>query len=243
MSGTEAQVLDEIARLRPAEILIPEHATGQPHEFGKHILALGIKAITARPGWQFTPHHATEEIQRQWSVKSAGGFGFADDDPGRLGHCRVAELSAGNAKDRHRRISARCIATSSTIILHRPRQLAESGNRPHRCDPAVPKARCLPPSTAPARRMGGGCFGNGCAIRCAIWNTSPPGNLPSRRLLESPPVLKEIVEHLDDICDIERIVGRVAVGRAGPRDLAALARCVAALPDISGSTRKAPQRK
>src|SRR5436305_3615260 len=28
MSGNEAQVLDEIARLHPAEIIIPEHATG-----------------------------------------------------------------------------------------------------------------------------------------------------------------------------------------------------------------------
>src|SRR5881394_535599 len=32
MSGDEAKVLDEIARLRPAEVLIPEHASGQPHE-------------------------------------------------------------------------------------------------------------------------------------------------------------------------------------------------------------------
>src|SRR5271168_2336075 len=41
MTGTEAQVLDEIARLRPVEILIPEHATGQPHEFGNRIATLG----------------------------------------------------------------------------------------------------------------------------------------------------------------------------------------------------------
>src|SRR5687767_1073997 len=29
MSGSEGQVLDEIARLRPAEVVIPEHASGQ----------------------------------------------------------------------------------------------------------------------------------------------------------------------------------------------------------------------
>src|SRR3954452_17588029 len=50
MGGTEGQVLDEMARLKPAEILIPEHATGQPHEIGKAIQTLGINAITARPG-------------------------------------------------------------------------------------------------------------------------------------------------------------------------------------------------
>src|SRR5438105_664897 len=56
MSGTEGQVLDEIARLRPAELLIPELPSGQPHDIGKQIQALGINAITVRPGWQFTPH-------------------------------------------------------------------------------------------------------------------------------------------------------------------------------------------
>ncbi len=34
------------------------------------------------------------------------------------------------------------------------------------------------------------------------------------------------------VCDIERIVGRVAVGRAGPRDLAALGRCMGIMPEF-----------
>src|SRR5256714_3799650 len=42
MSGHEGQVLDEIARLRPAEVLVPEHASGQPHQIAKQIAALGI---------------------------------------------------------------------------------------------------------------------------------------------------------------------------------------------------------
>src|SRR5262245_18647987 len=66
MSGTEGQVLDEIARLKPSEVLIPEHASGQPHEIGKGIQAVGINSITVRPGWQFTEHHAREELKRQW---------------------------------------------------------------------------------------------------------------------------------------------------------------------------------
>ncbi len=34
MTGTEAQVLDEAARLRPAEVLVPEQPSGQPHPIG-----------------------------------------------------------------------------------------------------------------------------------------------------------------------------------------------------------------
>jgi len=81
-SAMQGQVLDELARLRPAEILVPEHATGQPHEIAKLIEQLGIKAITARPGWQFTAHHSAETVKRQWQVNTVGGFGFAEDDPG-----------------------------------------------------------------------------------------------------------------------------------------------------------------
>ncbi len=80
-SGSEQQILDQIACLRPAEVLIPEHASGQPHEIGRRISAMGIRAITPRPGWQFTPHHSREQLQKQWNVATAGGFGFADDDP------------------------------------------------------------------------------------------------------------------------------------------------------------------
>src|SRR6476646_2568964 len=80
-SATQGQVLDEIARLRPAEVIVPEHASGQPHEIGNRIKALGINAITVRPGWQFTAHHAKDELKRQWQLTATGGLGFEDDDP------------------------------------------------------------------------------------------------------------------------------------------------------------------
>src|SRR5688500_18366142 len=50
-SGTEGQVLDELLRLRPAEVLVPEMPSGQPHEVGRTIGKLGegaVKAVTAR---------------------------------------------------------------------------------------------------------------------------------------------------------------------------------------------------
>ena len=50
---------------------------------------------------------------------------------------------------------------------------------------------------------------------------------------------KRSIDKLDDVCDIERIVGRVAVGRAGPRDLAALGKCLAV---AAGAARSACNR-
>ena len=69
---------------------MPEHATGRPHEVAEQIDKLGAtKVITPRAGWQFTPHHAREQLQRQWQVGTAGGFGFADDDPAILATAAV----------------------------------------------------------------------------------------------------------------------------------------------------------
>src|SRR5262249_3837584 len=51
-------------------------------------------------------------------------------------------------------------------------------------------------------------------------------------LLESPSTLQDIREQLDDVCDIERIVSRIAVGRASPRDLAALGKCLESMPRL-----------
>ncbi|MGA2501057.1 MAG: DNA mismatch repair protein MutS, partial [Tepidisphaeraceae bacterium] len=73
MSGSQGQVLDEINRIRPAEIHVPELPTGQPHEIVKAIKSIGGIALTTRPGWQFTPHHAKEQIHKQWETSTAGG--------------------------------------------------------------------------------------------------------------------------------------------------------------------------
>jgi DNA mismatch repair protein MutS len=37
---------------------------------------------------------------------------------------------------------------------------------------------------------------------------------------------------LECVCDIERIVGRLAVGRASPRDMSALGKCLVSLPKL-----------
>ena len=42
----------------------------------------------------------------------------------------------------------------------------------------------------------------------------------------------EIVDRLNTVCDIERIIARLTVGRANPRDLSGLARCLIALPKL-----------
>src|SRR5258706_7655503 len=51
MSGTQAQVLDQIARLRPAAVLVPELPSGQPHEIQEKLKPFSEMAIMQRPSW------------------------------------------------------------------------------------------------------------------------------------------------------------------------------------------------
>jgi DNA mismatch repair protein MutS len=48
MSGSEDQILDEIARLRPAEVLVPEMPSGQPHEVAVKLKQAGNSRHSTR---------------------------------------------------------------------------------------------------------------------------------------------------------------------------------------------------
>jgi DNA mismatch repair protein MutS len=240
MSGSQGQVLDELARLRPAEVLVPEHATGQPHEVSKAIEALGIKAITARPGWQFTQHHAREQLARQWQAATAGGFGFADDDPAVLATAAVLSYLEETQKSglahlrplrRHLVDAFLNIDPASWRSLEVDRTV-RSGTTEGSLLSAIDRT-----CTAMGGRM------------LRQWLRSPlrdREHIEARQsaiaaLLASPAELRAIADALDDICDVERIIARIAVGRAAPRDLSALSRCLESLPHLFDRLGKLPR--
>ena len=101
-------------------------------------------------------------------------------------------------------------------------------------------APCSPPSTETRTSMG--------ARLLRQWLRTPLRDLEHIRarqnavaaLLAAPQALKTVVARLESVCDIERIVGRLAVGRVGPRDLASLSRCLASLPQLLDALEQLP---
>ena len=240
LSGTERQVLDEAARLRPAEVLVPEQPSGQPHPIAGQLTAAGLRSVTPRPSWQFTPHHAREAIARQWGVRGTGGFGFADDDPAVLATAAVlsylgeTQRSAGTAHlrplRRHGVDDHLAIDPASWRSLEVDRTVRTGGT----------EGSLLSAIDRTQTPMG--------ARTLRQWLRSPlrdAEHIAARQsavaaLLAVPSTLARITAALDGVCDVERIVGRVAVGRVGPRDLSALARCVAHLPDFLATLAELP---
>jgi DNA mismatch repair protein MutS len=233
-SGSEGQILDELLRLRPAEVIVPELPSGQPHDIARRIEKLGgdgVKGVTPRAGWQFTPHHAREQLQRQWQAKTAGGFGFADDDPAVFATAAVLTYLEETQKTtlahlrplrRHALDDFLTIDPASWRSLEVDRTV-RSGDTEGTLLSAVDRTRTS---------MGGRLLRQ--------WLRSPLRDLEHitarqsaiAALLESPSDLASLADTLGGICDIERIVSRLAVGRAGPRDLSALSKCLASLPKL-----------
>jgi len=230
-SGSEGQILDEIARLRPAEVLVPELPSGRPHDVAERIGALGIGAVTPRAGWQFTQHHAVEQIKKQWQVRTAGGFGFEDDDPAVFATAAVLSYleetqksGLAHLRPLHRHVveDHLSIDPASWRSLEIDRTI-RSGATEGSLLSAIDRTRTA---------MGGRLLRQW--LRTPLYDGE---HIAARQgaiaaFLENPAALRAVTEKLDDVCDIERIVGRVAVGRASPRDLASLTKCLKSLPEL-----------
>jgi DNA mismatch repair protein MutS len=231
LSSDESAVLDELVRMRPAELLVPELPSGQPHDFAERARKVGVSAITARPGWQFTPHHAQQELKRQWQVATAAGFGFADDDPAvhaiaalltYLHETQKSELAHLRLPRRHRAELHLAIDAATYRSLE-----IERTTRGQSTEGSLLAAIDRTRSAMGARMLRQW-------VRYPLCDLE---HLSARQaaiaaLLEDGTALSNIVAALEDVCDIERVVGRLAVNRATPRDLAALRRSLGAMPEL-----------
>ena len=65
--------LDLIARLEPAELLLPEGFAGKEHA------ATLVKSCLERPAWNFAAHDAAQLLQKHYKVAALSGFGLTND--------------------------------------------------------------------------------------------------------------------------------------------------------------------
>jgi DNA mismatch repair protein MutS len=232
MSGDEETVIDQLARLSAAEVLLPETTHGEEHPLAARLRGAGIRTITTRPAWQFAPFHAIEQIRSQYHVNTVAGFGFDSDD------------------------DAGVVATGAILTYLRETQRTSLGHLrtpvPHR----VERHLLIDPATYRSLEIERTTRGNsveGSLIHAIDRTRTGMGSrllrqwmrfpltdleyLQSRQnavaTLHAEPVVRgKVAEALRDLCDIERIVARVAVGRCSPRDLASLGATLGALPGV-----------
>ncbi|MCC7147343.1 MAG: DNA mismatch repair protein MutS [Phycisphaeraceae bacterium] len=224
------ELVDELARIRPRELLYPAgDGLDVPAEIKRLAAAVG-GVPTARPGWQFRQQEAIEALHRQFGVQSMAGFGFEDHEPqlaaaGAVVQYLLETQRAGDGSERGR-----------IAHLRPPRRF-------ERQDYLVIDQTSLRSLEVEQTMRSGGTEGSllGVLQDCV----TAMGKRALRQWLCYPLCRREAIEArqrvvgamvedgrfrdelrgmLESVQDVERIGSRIAVGRATPRDLVALGR-------------------
>ncbi|MEI8038606.1 MAG: DNA mismatch repair protein MutS [Verrucomicrobiota bacterium] len=214
------QLEDELARLAPSELLVPDH---QSAEFGA--LANGL----VYEGYAFLPEHATQLLKDHFNVHSLDGFGCgnlpaASGAAGGVLHYLIHQLrrQCDHLRPPHVRESADHVLID--IASQRNLDLVESRSGKQHTLLAVLDRTATP--------MG--------ARLLRDWILHPLRDLATltgrqdliAALLAEPFLLAKCREALKSIRDIERTTSRMSQGSGNARDLQSLASSLAHVPAL-----------
>jgi DNA mismatch repair protein MutS len=219
------ELLDELARLSPAECLLPETAEE------RWLDAQPEMARTMRPPWCFAAAHCRETLLKHFGTQSLDGF---DVDAGSAGvtaagalleyvqETQRSALSHIVKLEGRRRGIHLLIDDATRRSLELTRTLREGQRAGSLLD-------VIDETVTP---MG--------ARLLAAWLSNPltdPAAINHRldavaEFVEDAPLCRDVHERLKQAYDLQRLSSRVATLRAGPRDLSSLARTLALLPRL-----------
>ena len=220
----QGQLADELARIRPAEILLSEELADAELN--------GDWSRTPRAGWTFSYNSALQLLEKQFSTQTVEGFGFDEEN-------QTAICAAGG-------ILNYLQETQRTELAHINRLTPYDSRRALQIDEASRSSLEISRTVRSEKRdgslldvmdrtvtaMGGRLLGE--------WLENPltdcsqiDARLDSvAELLQSPTTITTLSEPLAKIYDMERLLARATTGRASPRDLQFMGRTLAALPQI-----------
>ncbi|XAM00742.1 DNA mismatch repair protein MutS [Phycisphaeraceae bacterium D3-23] len=229
----EDQLIDELARIAPRELIYCETATGEmPERVARLEQALGC-AVTGRPGWQFRLNEAGEALRRQYQVAQLGGFGFDDDDKALMAAGGVVhyllETQRADADGRlaHLRPPRRFERAKHLVIDQASLHALEVDRTLRSGQVEGSLLGIFKGKTGPVTAMGKRLLRHWLCYPLADREGIAQRQRVVTAMVGDERFRDELRSAADDVHDIERITARLAVGRATPRDLVALGRSVA----------------
>ncbi len=225
--------LDELVRIRPAELLLPEGSRFDDKPWREEVREALAAAVSARPAWAFEHHAADETLRKHFGVSTLEGFGFASWEPALAAAGAVLEYLAETQRSALAHIRA-------LGRFEREEHMAIDGNT----------LRCLEIHRTLRNRQRSGSL-LACVDRTVTgmgarllerWLTFPLVSYSSilarqdavQRVVDDRPRLAAIRERLADCAQIDRIATNIAMSRVRPRELVALGTTLRALPDLAG---------
>jgi DNA mismatch repair protein MutS len=220
-----ARLNDELARIGPVECLIADEA-----EFALHLPSKAV--VTKRPAWAFAHETGVAALAKHFQTVNLDGFGFVDGD--------VHALRAAGA------VLDYLQETQKTNLEHIDRLLPYRSGDSLEIDEATRRSLELTRTLRSGSREGSllaaidkTCTPMGGRL-LADWLASPLTNqaaIEARldavgELAHESALRDDIREQLRSVYDLQRLLARIATGRASPRDLSFVGRTLAALPKL-----------
>ncbi|MBL8820168.1 MAG: DNA mismatch repair protein MutS [Planctomyces sp.] len=225
-----AQLLDELARIKPAECLVPETVI-QSNQIPLPRTDLGGPVLTPRPAWSFAKDATRRLLLEHFEVTTLEGFDIEDESP--------AIVAAGALLEYVRE-------TQRVALPHIVKLESWRRSRHMIIDEATRRSLELTQTMRDGRRdntllgvMDQTATPMGARL-LAEWLSSPLTEL--EQITQRLDAVEELVgdltlrdqlrESLKQIYDLQRLTSRVATGRCSPRDLACLADTLEQLPRL-----------
>ncbi|MCZ6817605.1 MAG: DNA mismatch repair protein MutS [Planctomycetota bacterium] len=239
------ELVDELARFGPAEILVPEHDIDQAPALFKDIReTLGV-AVTPRAAHAFDAHLAERALCEHFGVSSLAGFGFDKFD---ASLCAAAVL-LGYLQETQKGAIAHILrvvprSTEDCVVIDRVTLRALEVEKTIR--DGTREGSLLEAVDRTVNPMGARCLRDWLCFPLRAGDEIVARQDAITDLCAQPDRLHRLRQLLRDMADVERITGRVGVGRASPRDLVALGHTLKhcrQLDEIIGPTTRANQDK
>jgi DNA mismatch repair protein MutS len=233
-------VAGELARLEPAEVLLPRSREGGPA-----LAAEGV-TVTYRPDWLFDRDGAEEELRRRFRVHALTGFGFQQGDGaliralgGLLAYLGEVQ-PAGVAQLRPPRIERSGDVMALDEMTRRNLELVEP-LRPELGGRAGQRAGTLievldETATAMGARLLRRWLLRPLVVAERIWERQDAVTA----VAEDASLRRALYAELRAIRDLERLSAKVAAARVQPRELRALSASLARLPALAERLADAP---
>ena len=220
------QLSSLLARLSAAEILLPDSAADFPTDL------VSGSMVTFRPDWSFGIESGKENLAKQFSVATLDGFGLGDFDESAIGaagavleYVKETQKASLGHFDRIQafRQSQFVEIDSATWRSLEISQTIRSGQREGSLFAVIDRSKTP---------MGSRLLGQ--------WLTSPLTSLEQikrrhdtvEELGKEQKLRGELQEFLKEVFDLQRLLARVASGRASPRDLSCISKTLATLPSL-----------
>ena len=225
-------LVDELTRLRPRECLMAEGLADAAPDLVRGLREAAGALATERSAFVFDRQEAERLLAQHFGTGSLDGFGVADMAAGISAAGAIIDYLQETQRTSLAHIRRIERLPQRPVALPRRDDAAEPGTRG---DPARPLARehaCWRASTGPRRPWAAGSL-----RRWVIFPLAQREAIQARldaveELLAARDLRVDLARLLADTSDVERITGRVATSRAGPRDLLALGKTLGQLPAI-----------